>query len=800
MWTDLKFAARALRKSPGFTLAAVCSLALGIGACTTIFSAIDAVILRALPFHALDRLVWISASSANCQQCNATPGDYFTLRKDSRTLASVAEFAEWQGTLAGRDEAERIQGVEVTPGFFSTLGVHAAIGRTFDADSASPALAHLVVLGDRLWRARFGADPGIVGRAITIDGGSYTVVGVMPPQFDFPQASDVLLPLSFTAANVDNYLWGHFRLIARLAPGATREQAQREIDVVSSRIATAFPRQRKGWRLVSRPLSEAVLHDLRRFFFPLMGAAVFVLLIVCANIANLTMARASGRQRELAVRTALGAERWRLIRHLLVESTLLGGLGALLGVVLAWRVIPLLRHAIPQDSPYSIPGWETLSVNIHALLFTVGLALASSILFGLVPALRASRSEVTSALKEGGRGATNTRGARVRRGLVIAEFALALILLVSAGLLVQSFAKLLRTDTGMHAERVLTMAVQVPERRYPRFAIGPSAELYSHVRATLGALPGVLGVAGAITLPLNNENNTIWFNIAGRPPLPPGQAPQVDQQIVTPGYFQALGIPLLRGRDFTEHDDSAAAGVAIISQSMAQRYWPGEDPLGRSIVAGGAHLQIIGIAGDARATGVEALPEPTLYQSNAQAGGNNLDLIVRTAGDPAALTASIRRAVASVDRDIAISDVRTMPRVVSDYLAPWRILMTLLGAFALVALVIAAVGIYGVMAYAVVQRTHEIGIRMALGADRAGVRRMVLREGIVLAAAGVAFGVLGALGATRALAFMLYEVSASDPMIIAGVAASLALVALAASWIPARRATTVDPAVAMRAE
>lgn len=802
---DLHHALRSLRKSPGFTLAAVLTLALGIGACTTIFGAVDAVLLRSLPFRDLDRLMAIAATSEHCWGCdNATPGHYLALRERTRAFASLAGYGSWSGALQGREQAEHVDGIKVTPSFFSTLGTTPAIGRTFEADSGSPALAHEVVLSHALWRTRFGGNPHILDSTITLSGAPYTVVGVMPPGFAFPSATQLWLPLSFTAADANDLSTHWLRMFGRLAPGVTEVQAQRELDAVSAALAATHPDQAEGWRLVSQPLGDYMLHQMREFFTPLMAAALFVLLIVCANVANLLLARTSAREREIAVRSALGAGRWRLARQLLTEALVLGLLGAAGGAVLAWWSVPVLESAVPASLTRFVPGWGTLALNGRALAFAIALSLVSALLVSVLPALRASRLELAGALKEGGHGATGSRGGRVRRMLVVAEFALALVLLVSAGLMVQSVRNLLATSTGMRTEHVLTMSLELPEARYT--GTRRAGDVYTRLQSVVGGLPGVRNVAAITTLPLSHDRNFALFNVSGKPPVPRAQAPTAVSLHVTPGYFATLGIPLLDGRDFTTHDDSGAPPVAIISEKMAQRYWPGENAVGEGIDLYGTRYRIIGIAADVRDQ-LESPPASTIYQSELQIGARNLNLVVRAACparvrtcDPEFLASSIQRAIASVDRDIAVSNVRTMPQVAAEYATPWRLLMGLLSIFAGLALVIAAVGIYGVMMYAVLQRTHEIGIRMALGASRGDVVRMVVRDAGRLASWGAVFGVLAALAVTRVLPSMLYDVRPADPAVIGAVAALLAIVALMASWLPARRAIAVDPMVALRAE
>ena len=804
---DLHHALRSLRKSPGFTLAVVLTLALGIGACTTIFGAVDAVLLRSLPFRDLHRLMAVTVISEHCAACdNSTPGHYLALRERTRAFASLAGYGSWSGTLEGPEQAEHVDGVTVTPSFFPTLGVTPALGRTFEVDSASAGLAHEVVLGHMLWRTRFGGDPNVVGSTITLSGSPYTVVGVMPAGFDFPPAADLWLPLTFDAAAANDLSSHWLRVFGRLAPGVSAVQAQHELDALTATLEERYPDQARGWRMVSEPLSDSLLQQMRDFFMPLMAAALFVLLIVCANVANLLLARTSAREREIAVRTALGAGRWRIARYLLTESMILALLGAALGAVLAWWSVPLLRGSVPASLIRFVPGWDALAMNERALGFSVLLAIVSAFIFGSLPALRASRPNLATSLREGGHGASGSRGGRLRRALVVAEFALALVLLVSAGLMIRSVRNLVAEDTGMRAEQqVVTMSLELPEQRFG--ATTSTAELYTTLRSEVGALPGVRSVSAISTLPLSHDRNFASFNVSGRPPISKAKAPTAVSLVVMPDYFETLGIPLLTGRDFDAHDDSAAARVAIISETMARRFWPGGDAVGEGLDLYGTRYRIIGVAADVRDQ-MEHTPSSTIYQSELQLGYRNLSLVVRVACPqqarkckPAALASSIRRVIASVDRSIAVSDMRTMPQVVSEYVSPWRLLTALLGIFAALALVVAGIGVYGVMAYAVRQRTHEIGIRMALGAGRGEVVGLVVRHAMRLALWGATLGVLGALGVARVLAsLMLYGVSPTDPAVIGGVAALLAIVALLASWLPARRATAVDPMIALRSE
>lgn len=793
---DVRQAFRSFRHARGFTAVAVLSLALGIAACTTIFSALETVILRALPFPQIDRLVKLNEMTSTCATCSTSAGDYVTLHRDAKSFSAVATVRGWTGTLSLADGAERVSGARVTPGFFSMLGVRPTIGHTFDDDTLATTAPLVALISDKLWRKRFDANRQIVGSTITLNSVAVTVIGVLPPHFGIGGEGDIWMPLVFSPGQQRDFASHGWALFARLAPGVAMPQAQDELTRLSDRINKEYPEQSIGMRLVARPFDVAMIGTLRQFFVPLLGGVAFVLLIVCANVANLSLARATGRAREIALRAALGASRVRIARQLLIESLGIAIAGALGGLALSWMLIPILRTRIPAHFMGSIRGWDSLAMDWPVVAFAAGASVLSAVLFGTLPAIRASRTDLATAFADAARGSTASQGGRLRAGLVVVEIALALTLLAGSGLMMRSLAKLMNTDTGFNGEHSITMALQVPARKH--VGAVAVAEFDRQLREAIGALPGVAAIGGTWNLPMSGNRNMTFYDFADRPPTPAAQQPVANDGWVSAGYFDAVGMRILRGRDFTARDDTASTPVVVVSKSFAEKGWPAKDPIGQVLITNGRRYEIVGVVADVRADGVNNETQPTIYRSISQTGGLATALVVRAQGDPASLSGAIRRVLRTIDPDAAIADVQTMPEVMSAYLTPWRLLSGLLGAFAVIALAIAAIGIYGVMSYVVTQRTQEIGIRMALGADRRAVLRMVLRQSGVMVLAGVVIGGLGALGTGRVLAFQLYEVSARDPLVLGGVAMILVLVSIAAVLVPARRATAVDPMIALR--
>ena len=794
---DVRQAFRSFRHARGFTAVAVLSLALGIAACTTIFSALEVVVLRALPFPELDRLVKLNETTRTCKTCSTSAGDYITLYREAKSFSAVATARGWSGTLSLADGTERVTGARVTAGFFAMLGVRPAIGRTFDADSLATVAAREALISDKLWRKRFGASPQIIGTTVTLSSIPITVIGVLPPHFGVGGEGDVWLPLVFTPEQQRDYASHGWALYARLAPGVSSQRAEDELTRLSDRINREHPEQSIGMRLTARPFDDAMIGTLRQFFMPLLGGVAFVLLIVCANIANLSLARATGRAREIAMRAALGASRWRIARQLFVESGVIALAGAIGGIGITAAMIPILRTKIPAHFMGAVRGWDSLGMDWRAVAFAVAASAFSALLFGMLPAIRASRTDLSSAFADAARGTTAGRGSTLRSGLVVVELALALTLLAGSGLMMRSLMKLMSTETGFQAQHSLTMALQVPARKH----VGAVAavDFDRQLREAITTLPGVTAIGATWNLPMSGNRNMTFYGFADRPPTPMSQQAVANDGWVTPGYFSAVGMSLLAGRDFSAKDDSASTPVVVVSKSFAEKGWTDKAAIGQVVILGSQRYEVVGIVADVRNDGVEAETVPTIYRSITQTGGIPTALVVRADGDPVSLTSGIRQALRAIDPDAAIADVRTMPQVVDEYLTPWRLLGGLLSAFAAIALAIAAIGIYGVMSYAVTQRTQEFGIRMALGADRNRVLGMVLRQSMVLVVVGIVLGGIGALGTGRVLAFQLFEVSASDPLVLGGVAIILAVVSIAAALVPARRATTVDPVIALRA-
>jgi putative ABC transport system permease protein len=791
---DLRYGARLLRRSPGFTAAAVLTLALGIGANTAVFSVADAVFLRPLPFAEPERLVavWLNGPDHSVSQAS-----FVELREASRSLADVAAYSGWGFTLTGSGEPEALQGARVSAGLFRLLGARPALGRGFLPEDGTPGQGQVALLGHGLWHRRFGADPKILGKTITIDGGRYAVVGVMPIGFHFPgrESSDLWLPLTIDATSED-FTAGYLTLIGRLAPGMAPSQATAEVREVARRIRERDPDPEKE-EIASAvvPLQTELAGDLRPALLVLLAAVGSVLLIACVNVANLLLARASVRQQEIAVRLALGAGRRRLLRQLLTESVMLAVLGGVAGVLLARAGVGPLAESVTAGSPQL----NEVAVDGRILLFALGLSLAAALTFGLVPALRSSAPDLQSTLKEGGRsGSANPARQRLRSALVVAEIALALILVAGAGLLIQSLWRLYNVDPGFRTEDILSF------RLSPSFEgedTAPRQAFYEGVLERLAGLPGVEAVGAVHLTPLGGNNWNPSLRVEGRP----GEAlPSVDWRVATPGYFETLGIPLLAGRSFTGSDRDGAPGAALVNQTFARRVFPGGSPLGQRVntffEGKDNWVTIVGVIGDVKHHGLATAPEPEIYRPYAQHPITGMTVMLRASSDPLALAAEVREAVWGLDADVPISEVATLEEVVARSMARPRSVTVLLAVFAGIALLLGAIGIYGVMAYSVAHRRHEIGIRLALGARQGQVLRLVLGQGLALAALGLAVGLPLTAAATRLLESLLFGVAPADPLTLGGVALLLAVVALLASYYPARRAMEVDPVQALRYE
>jgi putative ABC transport system permease protein len=805
---DLRFGVRMLLKNPGFTVVAVLALALGIGANSAIFSVVNTVLLRPLPYQDPERLmmVWEDRSKSGFPRDTPAAGNFTDWRDQSQAFEGMAAIASQSFNLTGTGEPERIDGKRVSANLFQLLGVEPQLGRAFLPEEDQPGGNRVAVMSHGLWQRRFGSDPNLVGQALTLNGASYTVVGVMPPHFQFPSHTDELwVPIAFTQQEAANRGRHFLQVIARTKPGVTLEQAQTELNTIAARLQQQYPNTNNNVGAAVVPLHEQVVGDIKPALLILLGAVGFVLLIACANVANLLLARAAVRQKEITIRIALGASRLRLIRQFLTESILLAALGGAVGLLLSLWGVGLLRTFIPEN----ISQAASITIDAKVLGFTLLVSLLTGLIFGLAPATQTSNFNLNETLKEGGRdSAAGSRGNRIRGVLVIAEVAVSLILLIGAGLLINSFMRLRQLDPGFRADNLLTMQIVLPELKYPDQA--RRSVFYTELVSRIEALPGVKSAALANWIPLVRQGDSIGISVEGQPDPAPGQGqrPSVVTRVVSPHYFQTMGIQLLQGRGFVEQDKADAPAVAIVSEAMARRFWPGQDPLGKRITPGPATstspddwITVVGVAKDVRQFELVADPKPQMYMSYVQAGFfAPRHLVVSTSVEPLGLAAAVRKTVWEIDKDQPVSNIRTMDEVLSESIARQRFSMLLLGIFAAVALVLAAVGIYGVMSYSVAQRTREIGIRMALGAQRSDVLKLTVGGGLKLVLIGVAIGLTVAFLLTRVMSSLLFGVSATDPTTFIIISLVLIGVALLASYIPARRATKIDPMVALRYE
>jgi putative ABC transport system permease protein len=804
---DLRYAARVLLKSPAFTVVAVLALALGIGANSAIFSVVNSVLLRPLPYKDPDRLV--IAWESNPQLLDdylkthneAAPANFYDWQAQSHVFENLAAFRWRTFNLTDGDNPEQVRGNAVTTNMFATLGVRPLVGRDFQPEEGEAGKDNEVILSYGLWQRRFGADAGVVNRQISVNGQPYTVVGVMPQEFEFPRAESELWTPFAPAADLKANRNSHFLYTrARLKPGVSIEQAQAEMDTIAARLRQQYPdsNSQRGVRIASLP-SESVA-QIRPALLILLAAVGFVLLIACANVANLLLARATARQKEIAIRTALGAGRWRIVRQLLTESVLLSFVGGVFGLLLAKWGVDLLLASMPREFALGIPGWNKIGLDYRVLAFTLVVSLATGILFGLFPAWQASKSDINETLKEGGRSSATGRG-RYRSALIVSEVTLALVLLVGAGLMIRSITRLMDVSPGFDPQNLVTLHLALPQAQYSKKQ--QLTNFYSELTRRVAGLPGVESVAEIDMMPMGGSGGTTSFVVEGKPAPPKGQYPEANARTASPGYFKTMHIPVLEGREFDEHDTPDSPLVVIINETFAHKYWPGEDPVGKRLLDPENRVppaQVVGVVGDIKHWGLDDKAEEYLYTSSTQTPDNQMFVVVRTAADPAGMTASVRNEVRALDKQLPVYDVKPMRQRIIESTASRRLVMLLLGVFAAVALALAAVGIYGVMAYSVTQRTHEIGIRMALGARRGDIVRMVVRQGMLLALAGVALGLLLSFAVTRFMASLLFGVGANDPATLVAVSLILALVALLACLIPARRAMRVDPMVALRYE
>ncbi len=808
---ELRYTLRRLIKTPGFTFTVVLTLALGIGANTAIFSVINTVLLRPLPYRQPDRLVTVEHlyPSLNGLEAPVSVPGFRDYREKARVFENMAVQSGWAANLTGIGEPERLTGSQVTGHFFATLGVPAYLGRTLLPDEDQAGRNHVVVLSHGLWQRLFGGERSAVSKTISLNGEPFEIVGVMPPTFRnfFGTSVELWAPIVFRPEQfVDNARTNEWlSLTARLKEGVSLEQARAEMANLATQLKQQYPdNYPPDWNLIVTTLNETATGNIKPALLTLLGAVGFVLLIACANVANLLLARAAARQKEIAVRTALGATRWQLIRQLLTESVILSLLGGALGLLLAfWSVESLvaLNSSLPRASEIGIDG----AVG----MFTLGVSVLTGLLFGLIPAIQMSGADLHGTLKEGGRSATtDRRGHTARRVLVAAEVALALTLLTGAGLLIKSFARLQKVDPGFDPDNLLTLNLALPQSKYPSDTL--QIAFFDQVLPRLAAVPGVRAAGATSVMPFGGNWSTGSFQIEGIQ-VPDGQpGPWGDIRIVSPDFLKTLGAPLLKGRFFTEADGPGAPRVAVIDEEFVQRYWPKEEPLGKRITFGppaGApdsapneYIEIVGVVGHTAHEGLDADARIQLYLPYRQVGVEFMAVAVRTQGDPLGSLGAVKEAIRSIDRDLAVSQVRTMDELLEQSVGQRKFAMLLIGLFSALAVLLASIGIYGVMSYSVTQRSRELGVRMALGAAKSDVLRLVLRQGMTLVVIGAAIGLAAALSLTRLITSQLFAVRATDPMTFVGVTLLLGTIALVANLLPALRATRVDPVQALREE
>ena len=795
--SDLRYGLRTLRKSPVFTGAAVLTMALTIGANTAIFSVVNAVLLRPLPFAAPDRLMQVAEKNdkLNLSSFGASVLNYLSWKEQNRSFQDLAALGFASFALTGRGDPEQFQGAPISPSLMPVLGIQPVLGRGFREGEDRPGAPQVAILSEALWKRRFAGDPAVIGAHVSLNGIDRTVVGIAPPALPFLTGGDVWIPLLIDPGR-EIRLNHVITVVGRLRPGVTQQQAQKEMDVVASRVGAQFP-EVKDWGIHLIDFHSWIVPDnLRTALLVLLSAVGFVLLIACANIANLLLARASARQKEIAVRTALGASRARLLGQLLTESLLLSVAGGAAGLLGALWSVQLMNRSLP---PGLLPV-PAVAIDSSVLLFALAVTLATGLLFGFAPAWHAARADLNTVLKQGSRSSVGGQRLLVRNGLVAGELALATVLLIGAGLLTQSLMRLQQVQLGFQPGNLLTFQLAPPAAKYP----GQPRQwaLYRQALESLSALPGVRGAALSSGLPMGAGALTHSpFVPSGKSLLPAGEAAAVDWRTVSPGFFRVMGIPLISGRDFTEQDNPSAPEAVILSRRAAKIYWGDEDPIGKTLHRPNttASLTVVGVVGDVRNTALNQ-ESPTLYFTSTTRVWPSMDVAVRTMGRPENALSAARSKIHDLDPELTVANVRTMEQFVSNNAAQPRLNAALLGVFACVALLIAAIGVYGVLAYSVNQRTREIGLRMALGAQQAIVLRWIVGEGMLVACAGIGVGLAGAFALSRVLATLLFGIQPRDPVTFTAVGAALAAVSLGACLAPARRASRVDPIVALREE
>lgn len=794
LFQDMRYGLRALAKQPTFTVAAVLTLALGIGANTAMFSTINAILLRQLPYENPDRLVtvWQTNPQKGVDQTEVSAPTFAHWRDENNVFEQLAVYDIDSLVLFGSGEPERLPSAQVSPNFFSLLGVRMVVGRTFTPDENQPGSSRVVILSHGLWQRRFNADPGVVGRTLTLTNAAYTVVGVLPPDFRFIDKADLWSPLPSDDERQNCDSCHFFTVVGRLKQGVGPGQAQAEMAVLSSRL-----QQQEATGVKVIPLRDYLVADVRSSLLILLGAVVFVLLIACANVSNLLLARAAMRQKEFSVRTALGATRSRLARQLLTESVMLALLGGGLGLILAYWCMGAITAMLPEGMIR-----DEIALDAKVLGFTLVLSLLTGIAFGLIPAVKASKAEFNELLKDSMRGSTGgVRHARTRRLLIISEVALSVMLMVGAGLMIKSFLLLQKTSPGFNPDGVLTARVFLNSTNYP--APHQKAAFFQRVLQEVGTIPGVTSAGAVTSLPLGGSSMSFRFAVEGEPAPAPGEQRQAQYRAVSPNYFHTMGIPLNSGRDFAESDAADAPGVVIINETMARRLFPDGGALGKRLTityGKPTPREVVGVVGDVKHLRLDEGPKPEMYVPYSQNPWPFMTLVMRTTVPPSTIAQPVRERVWSVDKNQPVDKILTADQILYEAVAQPRLYALLLGVFAAVAFILSAVGIYGVTSYLVSQRTHEIGVRMSLGARPGDILKLVVRQGMTNVVIGIACGLILSLIVTRVLSNLLYGISATDPITFIEVPLLLALVALLACLLPARRATKIDPLIALRYE
>ena len=800
---DVRYGLRMLLRSPGFTAVALLAITLGIGANTTTFSALDSTLFHPFSFPNQDRLLmlWETNPELGFVRGSVAPANFNDWREQNQSFDQVVAINNRYFDLTDSDQPERFLGYRVSQSFFDVLGVQALYGRTFAPDEGEPGKQNVVVLKHNLWQQRFGADPNIINQTIRLNGESFTVIGVMPEDFNYPfNGGEMWAPLVFEPKEATDRGSHYLQVMGLLKPGVSLEQARSDLNAIAARDARQFPDTNAGRSVNAISITQDATRG-SRMYAPVMLASVgFVLLIACANVANLLLVRGASRQKEIAIRLAMGASRWRLIRQLLTESVLLSLAGGFFGLLLSIFGIRALSHSIPDDFSRFIPGWHNLVINRTAFIFTLIVSVLTGLLFGMVPAFQSTKTNFNEALKEGGKGTSGKASHnRARNVLVVAEIALSLVLLISAGLMIRSFVEMLRSDFGVNPTNVLTMQVSLPGEKYAK----PDSRIsfFDQLLRRVEALPGVTQVGGVGNLPLGGSNNSHSIERIGQTVYQQGKQPDVLHVPVTPGYLAAIGTRLIKGRDVTGQDRGEQPPVALVNEAFVKEFLPDQNPLGQTFKeAGGNPITIVGVTGNVINGDFDDKREAQIYTPYTQEAWRGMYIVVRSPSNPSQLTGAVRGEISALDKTLPVFNVKPMEQVIGERMSPKRLATFMMAVFALLALALAGIGIYAVMSYAVSQRTHEIGIRMALGAQAKDIFTLVIAQGLMLTLVGVVIGLAGAFAMTRALAQLLYGVTATDPITFVGISLLLGGVAMLACYVPTRRAIRVDPMVALRYE